>query len=113
METVRIKKIFPKVNADVDIFLMKHDEYHYVMDRVGVPERDARSMVMIDYRMIFANIDAIDDEIFDIVIAHEYGHIVEGESEEDADRFALNLLSEKDRNILIANWKVRHGHVYN
>lgn len=55
--------------------------------------------------------DLTTDE-FEIIKMHELGHTYVGESEEAADRWALEHLNEIQRNILIEQWEHRHGKEY-
>ena len=48
-----------------------------------------------------------------MILAHELAHVNGVKGEEDADKWALDGLTNKiERDILIDNWKHRHGHEY-
>jgi len=59
------------------------------------------------------NINKYGESFKKVVIAHELAHIHGVMDEEDADRWALeNVKGKKEKEILLGNWKVRHGHEY-
>jgi len=108
-----IKDFFPETDCDVEVMVMAKSEYKRFMKSLYIPEPDPRAMAVISpVSIIIINIDTLEDDLLYIVLAHEYGHIVAGEKEEDADRVALTLLSEEDSEYLKANWYIRHGHEF-
>jgi len=48
----------------------------------------------------------------DIILQHERQHARGVSGEEDADFGALDNLNDKAKDLLIQNWKGRHGHDY-
>ena len=48
-----------------------------------------------------------------IILQHERAHANGIDDEEDADKWALKHLNKVQQELLIANWKDRHGHDYN
>lgn len=48
----------------------------------------------------------------DIILWHEKSHALGIHGEEEADKEALKHLNPKAKELLIANWKNRHGHEY-
>jgi hypothetical protein len=48
----------------------------------------------------------------EMILYHEKGHAVGYKSELDADLYAMRFVGDEARQILIDNWKDRHGHEY-
>ena len=58
------------------------------------------------------NFNELDEDMRHITIAHEGAHATGILDEEDADRWALDVLTDNQKDILIENWNLRHGHEY-
>ena len=82
-------------------------------DKDNVDEDIAYTITMGDKVVIFINtsMDLTPDEK-QIVLQHEMAHANGIDGEEDADKWALKRLSDKQKDILIDQWKDRHGHDY-
>jgi Zn-dependent peptidase ImmA (M78 family) len=114
MITKSITELLPEAKIDTNVFIFNDSEYNEFLDRYNINNVDPRGMAICHpINLIILNIDNIEnDDILNIIIAHEYGHIVVGENEEDADKFALTLLAEEHKTLLKENWNIRHGHDY-
>lgn len=79
-------------------------------------EEIAMTVIIGDKPWIAVNADSwdnLDDDERQIVLAHEGAHATGVEAEEDADRWALDILNDKQKNMLIDMWEVRHGKTFN
>ena len=85
-----------------------------VFDFKSSSEEIAFTMSMGDKTVIIINnsIKLSDDEK-QIVLQHETAHANGISDEEEADLWALRRLSDRQKDILINKWKMRHGHEYN
>jgi len=110
----KVSDFFDIEYEDIDIVIFNDAEYARFNNDFTLTESDPRGIAITHpIKLIVLNIDNIDnDDLLHIIIAHEYGHTIVGADEEDADRFALTLLSEENKNNLKRNWNIRHGHEY-
>ena len=74
-------------------FTALHDNFTYVIIRESFVEEN-------------------DDDVVEIVLAHEMAHASGVADEEEADRKALETLNEHQQEILKEAWEDRHGHAY-
>ena len=54
----------------------------------------------------------LNDDVFYIMMNHEYAHAIGIIDEEEADLFALEYLSKTQKELLIEQWEDRHAHKY-
>jgi len=64
------------------------------------------------YVIIRESFTDVKSDEFEIVLFHELGHCAGLKDEEDADRYALNFLSENAKGMLKEMWMDRHGKEY-
>jgi VIT1/CCC1 family predicted Fe2+/Mn2+ transporter len=105
---------------DIDTHYLPQAQFDDLKKRIksifefkSVSEEIAFTISMGDKNIIVINssIDLSKDEL-QIVIQHETAHAHGIDDEEQADKWALNRLSDNQKDILISQWKHRHGHDY-
>ena len=110
------KEYFP--NTSVIVIKTNAKHFSKALQNFKGMEDEFRGFTIIDTEnhldMIILNRDGIEDDMIEtIIIAHELGHINVGLDEEDADRYALNLLADsnfvEEYELLKSQWEIRHG----
>lgn len=88
--------------------------------KISKNEKMAMSVILKDKSFIFINkndYDKLDKDYQYIIIAHECAHCYGIKGEEDADKWALEVIKRSPKNQsaekkLLDMWKYRHGHEY-
>ena len=94
----------------------KYDELKSVLENNGNNVDDIAFFVFTnDWSYIIIResfVEENDQEVINIVLAHEMAHASGILDEEEADRKALESLNGVEQNILIEAWEDRHGKKY-
>ncbi len=102
---------------DVDVFVLSQEEWDGFQQDLNKILRNSEELgltIMAKSKAtIVINDSAIHDDLRTIILAHEYGHVMRGASEEAADTYAIEeILLDDDAEKLIVLWPSRHGRTY-
>ena len=106
-------------NEDVEILFLSDEEWQSSLSNksalASVKDEVAFAVMSeeIKYSRIFVNIDKVYGVDYEVVIAHEYSHILFHEvDEEKTDRNCFQFLVESEIGWLKSQWEIRHGHKF-